>query len=59
MEGLKKKRIESAVTQEWVAYKLGVARNTVCQWETGKRAPSLSMLKRLAEVFNCTVDELL
>lgn len=59
MEGLKKKRIESAVTQEWVAFKLGVARNTVCQWEKDKRAPSLLVLKKLAAIFNCTIDELL
>lgn len=56
---LKDIRKERGVTQPWVAMKLGVARNTVCQWEKGLRTPNLEMLKKLAELFNCTIDELL
>lgn len=59
MEGLKKKRAEKGLTQEYIAFKLGVARNTVCQWETGKRECNFDTLKRLSKILECTIDELL
>lgn len=59
MEGLKQKRIEKGVSQIWVATKLGVKRNTVCQWENGMRSPKKDRLIQLAQLFNCTIEELL
>lgn len=37
---------------------LGVAQNTVAQWETGVRSPSIAKLCELSELFGCTLDEL-
>lgn len=31
----------------------------ISMWETGDRNPSISMLKKLAEVLGCTADKLL
>ena len=59
MKGLKEKRTEKGVSQTWVALKLGVKRNTVCQWESGVRSPSKDRLVELAKLFNCTIEELL
>lgn len=59
MKGLKQKREELAVTQEWVALKLGVKRNTVCQWESGARFPKKDKLVQLAQLFSCSIEELL
>ncbi len=59
MKGLKQKRIDKGVSQSWVALKLGVKRNTVCQWESGARNPSKNRLIQLAKLFNCTIEELL
>lgn len=59
MEGLKTKRIDKGLKQSWVANKLGVKTNTLSQWENGKREPNLAMLKKIAELFECTIDELL
>lgn len=58
MEGLKNKREEKAVSQSWVALKLGVARNTVCQWENGTRFPRKENLIQLSKLFSCTIEEL-
>ena len=42
-----------------LAKKLGVKSNTISQWESGKRRPDIEKLKKLAEIFNCKVDDLL
>ena len=45
--------------QEDVASALGVDRSSVAKWETGKAVPRATMLIKLADLFGCTVDELL
>ena len=52
-------RIKCGMTQEDLAKKLGVIQSAVSQWETGKSKPRADMLLKLAEIFGCTVDELL
>lgn len=59
MKGLKQKREEKSVSQSWVALKLGVRRNTVCQWESGARFPRKDKLVQLAQLFSCSIEELL
>lgn len=56
---LSQKRISRDMTQAELASKLGVAQNTVAQWETGKRSPRIYMLKKIAQLFDCTIDDLL
>ena len=52
-------RKKSGLSQADVAEKLGVSSAAVCQWETGKTMPDPRKLPKIAEIFNCTVDELL
>lgn len=38
---------------------LGVSPQAVYQWEWGETAPRLSFLGKMADMYGCTVDELL
>ena len=46
-------------TQVDLAKRLGVAKQTVSNWENEKIQPSIEMLVRLAKLFNVTTDYLL
>ena len=59
LEGLRRVREEKNLSQQALAMKLGVARNTVCQWESGTRSPSISMLKLISEKLNCSIEQIL
>lgn len=59
MKFLREKRMEAGWTQAQVAEQLGVRPSAVTMWETGERKPNIIMLKRLADLFDCTTDELL
>ncbi|MBQ7516621.1 MAG: helix-turn-helix transcriptional regulator [Schwartzia sp.] len=59
MNSIREKRIERDWTQETLAKRLGVERSTIAKWESGKIRPQAAHLIALAEVFGCTVDELL
>ncbi len=52
-------RKERNMTQEALAFEVGVSRQSVSKWETGEFEPNLSTLKRLAEIFDVSVDYLL
>ena len=41
------------------AFRLTAKPHELNMWETGDRNPSISMLKKLAEVLGCTADKLL
>lgn len=56
---LKEKRQARGITQNDLAIRVGVKRNTVCQWETGSRQPRVELLPKIAAILGCTVDELL
>lgn len=56
---LKNKRISCGLTQKQVADYLGVEPNTVSQWESGVREPRVAFWSKLAQLFECSVDELL
>lgn len=47
------------LTQEQLAQELKTDRSTVAKWETGKSAPRIEMMIRLAEVLKCTPNDLL
>ena len=59
MLGLKVMRIKRQMSQEDLAGLMGVNQTTVSLWEQGKSSPSLLKLKRLAEILNCTVNDLI
>lgn len=53
-----KARENAGLSQAEVAEKLGVTGAAVCQWEKGKTSPKLPMLRKIAKLYGCTVDEL-
>ena len=42
-----------------VAEKLGVSRQTISKWETDETLPDIYQSKRLAKLYNLTLDELI
>ena len=46
------------MTQQDLANKLGVARNTISVWETGVSCPSVRDLPRLAAALSCEISDL-
>ncbi len=55
-ESLKKIRKQYKMTQEDVAQFLGISRSGYTYYETGKTAPSIETLKRLAAMYDTTID---
>ena len=53
------KRKAVGLTQAQVAERLGITDAAVVQWEKGQTMPKGSRLKEVADLYNCTVDELL
>lgn len=58
-QAIKEKREKYGLTQQELAEKLFVSRQTVCRWENGTRCPDLIMAKRIALVLGISLDELL
>lgn len=56
---IKHKRKEYNLTQEEVADKLGVSRQTVSKWENDRSLPDIHSLLLFCEIFNMSLDELL
>ena len=52
-------RKKSGLTQENVAEKLGVSRQTISKWETGETLPDIRQSKALAMLYHMTLDELI
>lgn len=49
---------KSGLSQEAVAEKLGVSRQTISKWETGETLPDIRQSKGLAMLYHVTLDEL-
>lgn len=54
-----KRRNERSMTQNQLAEKLGVGYEAVSRMERGNIMPTIGKLIKLAEVFECPIDELL
>ena len=52
-------RKKVGLSQEIVAEKLGVSRQTVSKWETDETVPDIYQTKKLAKLYNLTLDELI
>ena len=52
-------RRKSGLSQEAVAEKLGVSRQTVSKWELDETLPDIRQSKRLATLYGMTLDELI
>lgn len=46
------------MTQEELAEKVGVTRQAVAKWEAGETVPDLERSRRLAEIFEVSLDDL-
>ena len=57
-ENLKKLRLDAGLKQVEVAQKIGVAKNTYCNWELGTREPDIMKIKALAKLYGVSVDYL-
>ena len=51
-------RRKSGLSQEQLAEKIGVSRQTVSKWESGTSTPELEKLMALSEIFQVSLDEL-
>ena len=58
-DNIKRQREKHSLTQQQLADKLYVSRQTVCRWENGSRCPDLIMAKRLAVELDISLDELI
>ncbi len=51
-------RKKNGLSQEELAEKVGVARQTISKWELGETFPDLKQSKELSKIFNISLDEL-
>lgn len=51
-------RKKMGLSQEELAEKIGVARQTISKWELGETSPDLKQAKELSKVFKVSLDEL-
>ena len=56
---LKNHRVACSMTQEFVAEALGVSRQAVSKWESGRSDPSTTNLMALAKLFGLTPEDLM
>lgn len=58
-EKLMQLRKKKGLSQQQVAEKLDVSRQTVSKWETGQTVPELNKARLLSELYNVTYDYLI
>lgn len=56
---IQRRRKQLGLTQEELAQRMDVSRQSVTKWETGQSAPDLDRLVQLGEVLSISLDELL
>lgn len=56
---IRKFRLKSKLTQQQLADLMDVSRQAVTRWESGTVEPSTENLILLAQIFDCSVDELI
>lgn len=52
-------RKKCGLSQEEVAEKLGVSRQTISKWETDETVPDIRQSKRMAVLYNISLDDLI
>ena len=55
---IKRMREKNGYSRDELANKLGIHKNNILNWENDKHFPSLFLLMCVADVFGCTLDEL-
>lgn len=51
-------RKKNNLSQEELAEKVGVARQTISKWEIGDTTPDINQVKVISKIFNISIDEL-
>jgi transcriptional regulator with XRE-family HTH domain len=59
LTGLKEIRKKKHFSQQKVAMDLNISREALSYYENGKREPSISMLIKMSEYFNVSIDYLI
>lgn len=55
---MRARRVEEGLTQEELAGRLGVSRQTIISIEAGRYTPSLALAFKLAREFGCRIEDL-
>ncbi|WP_409298786.1 phosphotransferase [Peribacillus sp. SCS-26] len=58
-ENLKFRRKKAGFTQEQVAEKMNITRQTLSHWEVGKYSPDIDSIIKLSRIYHLSLDELL
>ena len=58
-EKLKVLRTEKGYTQEEIATKLNISRQSVSKWENGINEPDFETLKKICIIFDCSISDLI
>lgn len=62
IENLAKRLVEfrkfNNLSQEELATKLGVSRQSICNWESGEVSPSIDYLSKMADLYDVTIDDI-
>ena len=58
-EVLKQARAAAELSQEEIAEKVGVSRQTISNWENGKSYPDIACVLALSDAYNITLDSLM
>ena len=53
------RKMHNGMTQEELAEKLSVSRQTISKWELDQVYPEITKLKELCQLFNCSIDQIL
>lgn len=56
---LRQLRLNHGLTQEQLGKKIGVSKVSISGYENGNRTPDLATLKKIADVFGVSLDELI
>nr|DAU66713.1 MAG TPA: helix-turn-helix domain protein [Caudoviricetes sp.] len=59
MKKLKQIREKKAISQPMLANLMGVSQQTISYWENGTYFPRADKLTHIAQILDCSVDELL
>lgn len=58
-DNLKKLRKLRKLSQEELAFKVGVSRQSVSKWETGEAYPEMNNILALCKIFHCNINDLI
>lgn len=55
---LKSIRLQKNVRQISIKQHLNISSGCISQWESGKRQPKIEQLPKLAEILDCSIEEI-